>query len=593
MLPVGLCLAPLVFSRVTKTLKSFLHARRIRSIWCLDDFLIIDLSEEEYAAFVDVALQMLRRVGVVVGLAKSTLTPVVSFRFPGLLLNAVERVVSIDEDERLILRSRASSAMASRLSCHDLPVLHGRLASVIPAIPLVRLHSRFLRQDFRAVYRSEKDSHLPASLSGESRCNLQLIASLSPPQCRAPLLSLLLEDCHLEVSTDASDVGWEICCRGSLLQGLWSAAADAPAHIAAKGLVALHIFLRDFPPPSASPRYLAWRTDSSTALACVRMAVGTVSHPLLLLTCGVLLLAHRKLLHFLQIFGPSEETLRADRAPRFETLPDWHLHPSVFGLIVGWWSSSHRSLRDGVIGSSSTPLLVEVRASRGRFRRARAGLGVSGCVRVSSSSSSSRHSQDRRFRRRLPSSVSILACPDVVPSASGSTRGRSVSPTGSARCGGSRFRRSSSPPPPSSRLEEFRRWHGLSLSDDAFRLVCDSWRASSSARYDAVWRAFRASLGARGVPLVSVDIALIADYLSSLFASGRAYRTITLHRAVLSSMFPPFDGHVGGMHPLLSRVISGVFQRRPPSRRLFPSWNVSSAFAVLSSLASPLCFCDA
>ena len=47
------------------------------------------------------------------------------------------------------------------------------------------------------------------------------------------------------------------------------------------------------------------------------------------------------------------------------------------------------------------------------------------------------------------------------------------------------------------------------------------------------------------------------------------------------------------MHPLLSRVISGVFQRRPPSRRFFPSWNVSSAFAVLSSLASPLDFCDA
>jgi len=133
----------------------------------------------------------------------------------------------------------------------------------------------------------------------------------------------------------------------------------------------------------------------------------------------------------------------------------------------------------------------------------------------------------------------------------------------------------------------------LSLSNDAFCLVCDGWIASSLARYDAVWRAFRASLDARGVPLVSVDIALIADYLSSLFASGRAYRTITLHRAVLSSMFPPFDGHVGGMHPLLSRVISGVFQRRPPSRRLFPSWNVSSAFAVLSSLASPLCFCDA
>ena len=336
-LPFGLCLAPLIFTRVTKVLKSFLHARGIRSIWYLDDILIIGRSKEECAAYVDEALQMLRRVGFIVNLPKSSLTPAVSFRFLGLLWNTVEGVVSIDEDKRHNLRSRASSAMASRLSCHDLQVLLGHLASVIPAIPLVRLHSRFLQQDFRNVYRSEKDSRLLVSLSEESLRDLRWIANLSPHQCRAPLWSLLLEDCHLEVSTDASDMGWGIYFQGSLLQGLWSETVDAPVHINAKELMALHIFLRDFLPPSASPRNLAWRTDSSTALAYVRKEGGTVSRPLLLLTRDILLLAHRKQLRILPIFIPSEENLLADRASRFETLPDWHLHPSVFQLIVGRW----------------------------------------------------------------------------------------------------------------------------------------------------------------------------------------------------------------------------------------------------------------
>ena len=93
----------------------------------------------------------------------------------------------------------------------------------------------------------------------------------------------------------------------------------------------------DFPSPSASPRFFAWWTDSSTALAYIRKRDGTVTRPLLLLSSDILLLAHRQQLRFLPIFVPSEENLLADRASRFETLPDWHLHPSVFQLIVGRW----------------------------------------------------------------------------------------------------------------------------------------------------------------------------------------------------------------------------------------------------------------
>ena len=69
------------------------------------------------------------------------------------------------------------------------------------------------------------------------------------------------------------------------------------------------------------------------------------------------------------------------------------------------------------------------------------------------------------------------------------------------------------------------------------------------------------------------------EYLSSLFDSGRQYRTIALHRSVLSSMFPPLDGFLLGTHPTISRLMKGVFNRRPPSRRLFQSWDVAKVFA--------------
>ena len=161
---------------------------------------------------------------------------------------------------------------------------------------------------------------------------------------------------------------------------------------------------------------------------------------------------------------------------------------------------------------------------------------------------------------------------------------------GSSGSGGPDLRRSSPSSSSSSRLEDFRRLHGLSVSDAAFSLIGASWRQSSSSRYDAVWACFKDFLHARGVPLSSVDLDVVADYLASLFSAGKAYRTITLHRSVLSSMFPPVGGFSLGTHPVLSRLVRGVFQQRPPSRRLFPSWDVASVFAVFSSMTPPLDF---
>ena len=58
--------------------------------------------------------------------------------------------------------------------------------------------------------------------------------------------ALQMESSNAEVSTDASDLGWGIYFQGVLHWGLWTSIADAPAHINAKELMTLLIFLRDF-----------------------------------------------------------------------------------------------------------------------------------------------------------------------------------------------------------------------------------------------------------------------------------------------------------------------------------------------------------
>ena len=71
--------------------------------------------------------------------------------------------------------------------------------------------------------------------------------------CVPPIWPCLLKDCKLEVSTDASDASWGIYFQGQMHQGLWTSVADAPVHINAKELMALHIFLRDFLPLCNAP----------------------------------------------------------------------------------------------------------------------------------------------------------------------------------------------------------------------------------------------------------------------------------------------------------------------------------------------------
>ena len=63
-----------------------------------------------------------------------------------------------------------------------------------------------------------------------------------------------------------------------------------------------------------------------------------------------------------------------------------------------------------------------------------------------------------------------------------------------------------------------------------------------------------------------------------------------LLRSFFSSILTLFEGVSVWNHPVLSNLCRSFFDRRPPSRRLFPSWNVASVFAVFDGWLRPLDF---
>ena len=194
-LPFGLCIAPLIFTLVTKPLQAFLHARGIRCVFYLDDILIIGSSREECLENMKIALQLLERVGFIINRKKSVLVPAQRFTFLGFEWDTLDDLVTISSTKRQNVSSRALAMAKNPFpSCRDLQILLGHLTSVCRAVPLLRLHSRFLQRDLNCVYRSEKDCRRQVPLSAESRRDLRWISSLEPHQCHSPMWSPQIEN---------------------------------------------------------------------------------------------------------------------------------------------------------------------------------------------------------------------------------------------------------------------------------------------------------------------------------------------------------------------------------------------------------------
>ena len=66
--------------------------------------------------------------------------------------------------------------------------------------------------------------------------------------------------------------------------------------------------------------------------------------------------------------------------------------------------------------------------------------------------------------------------------------------------------------------------------------------------------------------------------------SGLQYNTICIHRSAISRYHRGIGGTKVGQHPMISQFLKGVFNAKPPSRILVPSWDLT---VVLEALQRP------
>ena len=75
----------------------------------------------------------------------------------------------------------------------------------------------------------------------------------------------------------------------------------------------------------------------------------------------------------------------------------------------------------------------------------------------------------------------------------------------------------------------------------------------------------------------------LVNFLARLFSEGYQYHSLNTYRSTIASIHVPIDGMSIGQHPMVTRLLKGVFHARPPLPRYSMMWDISTVLAYLSN----------
>ena len=122
------------------------------------------------------------------------------------------------------------------------------------------------------------------------------------------------------------------------------------------------------------------------------------------------------------------------------------------------------------------------------------------------------------------------------------------------------------------------------LSNAATDLVLSSWRDKSTRSYNSSFSKWARWCAERERNPISGPISNVANFLADLFEEGYQYRSINVYRSSISTTHDKVDGYSVGQHPTVTRLMRGVFNKRPPLSKYSYTWDVHKVTSYISNL---------
>ena len=515
----GLSTAPQVFTRVFAAVSAWAHARGIRLLRYLDDWLVLSSSEKKAKESIRELLSLCRTLGIVINEKKSDLVPSQSAKYLGMTIDTGAGKVfpSLARVEKFLTVAKRFCTMQSP-PAQLWQVVLGHLASLERLVPHGRLRMRSLQWHLKSQWSPESDPpSLPVALPEEAR------RDLSWWMVRDHLLvgvrfGTPAPDLHLY--SDASSSGWGAHLLDQNVSGVWSA-QEKLLHINLLEMKALFLALQAFQEDVAGHHVTAM-CDNSTVVAYINKQGGTVSRPLCLLTSRLLRWTESFDVHLEARYLPGESNVLADVLSRRGQVvgTEWSLHPQVARALLRTWVD--RPVRD-LPQLEAAPVLLACPGSTGRLRGCvSSSLGRPGSLRVPSlcSGRSGDRSRPAVIASRDDSGRTSLAREGVVRRLAASTD--STTP-GSTLLGQAASAAPLQPVPSRrpraepSRVATLKRHYRKSgFSGRAARVLSGVLRESSSRLYQSRWKIFCGWCRGRSVAPVNASVPVVVDFLIHL-----------------------------------------------------------------------------
>ena len=518
----GLSTAPQVFTRVFAAVSAWAHARGIRLLRYLDDWLVLSSSEKKAKESIRELLSLCRTLGIVINEKKSDLVISQSAKYLRMTIDTGAGKVF-----PALARVEKFLAVAERFCSMQSPpaqlwqVILGHLASLERLAPHGRLRMRSLQWHLKSQWSPESDPpSLPVALPEEARRDLSWWI------VRDHLLvgvrfGTPAPDLHLY--SDASSSGWGAHLLDQNVSGVWSA-QEKLLHINLLEMKALFLALQAFQEDVAGHHVTAM-CDNSTVVAYVNKQGGTVSRPLCLLTSRLLRWTESFDVHLEARYLPGESNVLADvLSRRGQVVGDRVVSPPSGGESTSSYvgQSVDRPVRD-LPQREAAPVLLACPGSTGRLRGCvSSSLGRPGPLHVPSlcSGRSGDRSRPAVIASRDDSGRTSLAREGVVRRLAAST-----DPTtpGSPLLGQAASAAPLQPVPSRrpraepSRVATLKRHYRKSgFSGRAARVLSGVLRESSSRLYQSRWKIFCGWCRGRSVAPVNASVPVVVDFLIHL-----------------------------------------------------------------------------
>ena len=121
------------------------------------------------------------------------------------------------------------------------------------------------------------------------------------------------------------------------------------------------------------------------------------------------------------------------------------------------------------------------------------------------------------------------------------------------------------------------------FSSRVTKLLLQSWRANTHSSYNLAWTKWCGWCAQRPIYPFSASLSDIMEFLADQYDLGLQYRSINTLRSALSTTHPQVDEVNVGSHPLVQRLLKGIFNSRPPAPSYNGAWDVSTVVEYLRS----------